>query len=287
MIKHFYIIILFLSSLDAQTDLDILIEQVLSGSSDSASIYLPTMEQRFPNNPSLLYLKGLLETDGEEAMKIFSTLYNNHPSSAYGDDSVMKVAEYYYAAGLYVQSTNWLKKMPIYYSRSKHIERAVKLFLNSLIVSGLKDTAIFYSRVFERQFPELNVDGKIKNLLVEFQKSNKEKDKDVELNAVFSNIDINQLNESTKNISIDSDLNKSIGLYSLQSGAYSSEVNASSQRTNLVIGGFKARLKELYRGDKTLYSVRIGYFDNREDALALGKEIKRELDLDTIVIINK
>ena len=121
-----------------------------------------------------MYLKGLLETNGEEAKTIFAKLYNTHPTSDYGDDAVMKVAEYYYAAGLYVQAANWLKKMPIYYSRSEHIERAVKLFLNSLIVSGHKDTAIFYSRVFKRQFPTLDVDGKIKDLLKDFEKADQD-----------------------------------------------------------------------------------------------------------------
>ena len=116
----------------------------------------------------MLFLKGLMETNGEEAMLIFVKLYNNHPTSEYGDDAVMKVAEYYYASGLYVQSTEWLKKMPIYYSRSEHIERAIKLFLNSLIVSGYRDTAIFYSRVFQKQFPSLDVDGKINDLLEDY-----------------------------------------------------------------------------------------------------------------------
>jgi len=164
-----FIISFCLSFLSAQDYLDTLIQDVLHGSRDSATIYLPTMEQRYPNNPSLMYLKGLLETNGEEAKTIFAKLYNTHPTSDYGDDAVMKVAEYYYAAGLYVQAANWLKKMPIYYSRSEHIERAVKLFLNSLIVSGHKDTAIFYSRVFKRQFPALDVDGKIKDLLKDFE----------------------------------------------------------------------------------------------------------------------
>ena len=67
-----------------------------------------------------MFLKGLLETDGEESMVFFSNLYKTHPTSDYGDDAVMKVAEYYYAGGLYVQSAYRLKKMPIYYSRSDH-----------------------------------------------------------------------------------------------------------------------------------------------------------------------
>ena len=279
-------LILFISSLCAQNELDVLIEQVLNGSSDSASIYLPTMEQRYPNNPSLLYLKGLLESNGKEAMQVFVTLYNNHPTSVYGDDAVMKVAEYFYAAGLYVQSTEWLKKMPIYYSRSEHIERAVKLFLNSLIVSGLKDTAIFYSRVFERQFPELNVDGKIKSLLLEFKESDKAKGNSNDIVQNFTDFNKVESNQpiQDKIISNQDDISAP---FSLQSGAFSSEVNATSQRTELVISGFRARVKELYKSDKTLYAVRIGYFNNREDALKVGEQIKTKLDLDTIIIKNK
>ena len=75
--------------------------------------------------------------------------------------------------------------------------------------------------------------------------------------------------------------------FSLQSGAFSSEINATSQRTELVISGFRARVKELYKSDKTLYAVRIGYFNNREDALKVGEQIKTKLDLDTIIIKNK
>jgi hypothetical protein len=279
-------LILFISSLCGQNELDVLIEQVLNGSSDSASIYLPTMEQRYPNNPSLLYLKGLLESNGKEAMQVFVTLYNNHPTSVYGDDAVMKVAEYFYAAGLYVQSTEWLKKMPIYYSRSEHIERAVKLFLNSLIVSGLKDTAIFYSRVFERQFPELNVDGKIKSLLLEFKESDRAKGNSNDIVQNFTDFNKVKSNQpiQDKIISNQDDISAP---FSLQSGAFSSEVNATSQRTELVISGFRARVKELYKSDKTLYAVRIGYFNNREDALKVGEQIKTKLDLDTIIIKNK
>ena len=284
--KFISFLILFISSLCAQNELDVLIEQVLNGSSDSASIYLPTMEQRYPNNPSLLYLKGLLESNGEEAMKVFVTLYNNHPTSVYGDDAVMKVAEYFYAAGLYVQSTEWLKKMPIYYSRSEHIERAVKLFLNSLIVSGLKDTAIFYSRVFERQFPDLNVDGKIKSLLLEFKESDKAKGNSNDIVQNFTDYNKVESNQPIQDKIIFNQDDISAP-FSLQSGAFSSEINATSQRTELVISGFKARVKELYKSDKTLYAVRIGYFNNREDALKVGTQIKTKLDLDTIIIKNK
>ena len=276
--KIIYFITICLSFLRSQDHIDVLIQDVLHGSKDSAEKALPTIEQEYPNNPSVMYLKGLLETDGEEAMAFFSNLYNTHPTSDYGDDAVMKVAEYYYVAGLYVQAADWLKKMPIYYSRSEHIERAIKLFLNSLIVSGLKDTAIFYSRVFERQFPQLDVDGKINDLLEDFEKSNQQKEDAKE-----------QTPKSAEPEGIptkQNDTNGSVGIYSLQSGAYSIRENAEFQKNNLIIAGFSARVTELHRNNRVLYAVRIGYYDSKNDAGIIGSQIKTKLDIATIVVTN-
>ena len=277
-----FIITFSLSFLPAQDHLDALIQDVLHGSRDSAAIYLPTMEQRYPNNPSLMYLKGLLETNGEEAKTIFAKLYNTHPTSEYGDDAVMKVSEYYYAAGLYVQAAIWLKKMPIYYSRSEHIERAVKLFLNSLIVSGHKDTAIFYSRVFKRQFPHLDVDGKINNLLLDFEKADQAKE-DASKN-LKPEVTTTEIMDETPIVTFNTD--NSHGIYSLQTGAYSIRENAESQKINLIIAGFSARINELYKSQRRLYAVRIGHFNSKEDAQKVGAQIKSKLDINTIVIRN-
>ena len=276
--KIIYFITICLSFLRSQDHIDALIQDVLHGSRDSAEKALPTIEQEYPNNPSVMYLKGLLETDGEAAMAFFSNLYNTHPTSDYGDDAVMKVAEYYYVAGLYVQATDWLKKMPIYYSRSEHIERAVKLFLNSLIVSGLKDTAIFYSRVFERQFPQLDVDGKINDLLQDFEKSNQQKEDAKE-----------QTPNSAEPESISTKqnyTNGSVGIYSLQSGAYSVRENAEFQKANLIIAGFYARVTELHRNNRVLFAVRIGYYNSKNEAGIIGSQIKTKLDIPTIVVTN-
>ena len=276
-----------LSILPAQDHLDALIQNVLHGSRDSAAVYLPTMEQRYPNNPSLMYLKGLLENNGEEAMVIFSKLYNTHPTSEYGDYAVMKVAEYYYAAGMYVKAANWLKKMPIYYSRSEHIERAVKLFLNSLIVSGHKDTAVFYSRVFKRQFPSLDVDGKINDLLRDFEKSDQEKKSAKEFAPKFSTLEVTPVEIMDETPIITIDANNASGNYSLQTGAYSVIENAESQKINLIIVGISARINELYKSNRTLYALRIGHYDNKEDAQKVGAQIKAKLGINTIVITNK
>ena len=273
--KIILLIMIFFSSLFSQEKIDLLINDVLSGIKDSANYYLPLLESRYPNNSKMLFLKGLLEHDGEKAMKVFVDLYNNHPTSEYGDDAVMKVSEYYYASGLYIKSAEWLKKMPLFYSRSEHIERALKLFMNSLIVSGNKDTAIFYSKVFKRQFPQIDVDEKINSLLINYD--------DLKL-IEEHNLQKHDHGDEKSNFFKAKKINKN--KFSLQSGAFGSKENAEKQRLLINGAGFDARIVDLKRNDKRLYIVRVGYFESRENAEKVANNIKLKLDLSTIIINN-
>ena len=147
-----------------------------------------------------------------------------------------------------------------------------------MIVSGLKDTAIFYSRVFERQFPQLDVDGKINDLLQDFEKSNQQKEDAKEQTPNSA---------EPKNIATKQNYtNGSVGIYSLQSGAYSVRENAEFQKANLIIAGFSARVTELHRNNRVLYAVRIGYYNSKNDAGIIGSQIKTKLDIATIIVIN-
>ena len=257
------------SLLFCQDRIDILIENVLKGSKDSASIYLPSLEKKYPNNPNMLFLKGLMTLNGDDAKQIFIDLYNNNPTSKYGDDAVMKIAEFYYASGLYIQSSEWLKKMPLYYSRSEHIKRAIKLYLNSLIVSGNKDTAMFYASIFEKQFPNIDIEGKINDLINNHHKSEK-----ISYNNNKKKESIKKINRNTDNLS-------------LQSGAFGARKNAQKQMNFLESNGYRVRITELLHRNKTLFAVRIGYFENKEEAIIISKKIKSSLDIETIIIINE
>ena len=74
---------------------------------------LPELISKYPNNPGILYLKALTTVDGESAIKQYRAFVENFSDSPYSDDAVMKIAEFYYASGLYIQSAKWLKKMPL------------------------------------------------------------------------------------------------------------------------------------------------------------------------------
>ena len=102
------------------------------------------------------FLNGLLESNGEKSSNYFKDFYLKQPQNQYADDAVIKVAEYYYASGLYIQSSEWYRKIPFEYSDSKYLDKSIAYFLNSLLIAGHKDTVNYYMNIFKNKYPKLD-----------------------------------------------------------------------------------------------------------------------------------
>ena len=62
--------------------------------------------------------------------------------------------------------------------------------------------------------------------------------------------------------------------------------NKLNQKNYIMNAGFSARITKLSRNNKILYIVRIGYFSTSQEADKIGKKIKSNLDLNTLVVKN-
>ncbi len=290
-----------MSSVWGQDNVDQHITDVQIGKIKAAKAALPALLADYPNHASVLFLSALLEEDGEKAKSQYQQLYKNHPNTEYSDEAVMKIAEFYYAAGLYIQSAEWAKRMALYYSRSEHMDRAVKLFLNALIISGSKDTALYYSKVFKKQFPKMDVDTKLSQLLNEHEAEPVKASEKVEVSdkkdvnaGIFDKIVEtlkspvpDEIGSPVKDVTPSSSSTSTSLPFSLQVGAYSKELNADHQKSQLVAAGYNARVDLRESNGRTLYAVRIGYYADRMVAKEASRGIKSTLGIDTIVISNK
>ena len=266
------LVLIFLAFVYTQDEVESTIENVQQGNFENAQEILLKYQKINPNDPAALYLSALLETDGEKAKDKFLDVYKRHSSSKYGDDSVMKISEFYYANGSYIKAAEWLKRIPLFYSRSEYIDQSIKLFLNSLIVSGNKDTAIYYAKVFKKQFPQMDVDKKIMDLLAMNEQGSESSKDEGRVDVVGSIKDIfNKVKEE-----ITSPIPR--GQYSIQIGAYGNKKNAHKQRDLLIGAGHKARVDEL--SHRNLYAVRVGYYASKEDA-------KEDLNKVNSIIVTK
>ncbi len=286
MIRYVLILFSYLFSLES---IDQHIEQVLSGNILEAVSSLPGYETKYPNNPEVIYLSGLLEVDGNSAKEKFASISNNHKGSKYSVDSIIKVAEYYYTSGLYLQSAEWLKKVPRYHPSSKNLEKSISLFINSLLVSGNTDSAIYYSKIFEKQFPD-----------IEFERFSLQK-KEVYNEPVPHKVDLDQVEnknstKKSKNIivkiqdfldRVKDDLTMPINEYSLQIGAFGKKANAEQQEKILLDNGYDARIESINSNGILLYIVRVGYFSSESDAKQEKQNINSKLGVNPGIIRNE
>jgi hypothetical protein len=77
------------------------LEMIEKGQAEQVKAELPTLLTNYQNNPGVMYLQGVLTTDGTEAAKIFQSIVDNFPKSEWADDALYKLYQYYYSIGLY------------------------------------------------------------------------------------------------------------------------------------------------------------------------------------------
>jgi len=148
--------------------------------------------------------------------------------------------------------------------------------------------------VFKKQFPKMDVDTKLSQLLNELETPLVEENEVVVDRPKTGGI----LNKII--VTLSSPVPDEIGLprfpskegvlkqpFSLQMGAYGEEANADHQTRQLNAAGFSARVELKESNGRTLYVVKIGYYSDRMMAKAAGRELKSTLGIDSIVIANK
>ena len=263
-----HLIFIFLSTyLYSAPNVDRLINDVIIGEDKEARDRLPMLLDDYPNDGEVLFLKGILETDGSKSIEIYKKIYKYHKNHKFADDAVMRIGEYYYASGLYIQSAEWFKKIHMYYRRSEHLETAINLFLQCLIIAGSADTAYSYSETFNNIFPKVKIDSRIQKTL-----SNVEKDDSIV-----------KAPEVSEKIIIEKE---KIINYSLQVGAYGNRDNAEKTMYNLRSVGYSSRINEIKNNNKVLYTVRCGYYDTRNEAKKIKKRLRIHLGYDPIIVEN-
>jgi len=87
--------------LSAQVDPTPYIERLAKGDTESVRSEVSDLVDRYPNDPGIRYLQGLVTEDGTDAVRVFQGLVDRHPDSEWADDALYKVYQFYYSIGLY------------------------------------------------------------------------------------------------------------------------------------------------------------------------------------------
>ena len=124
----FFLITLLLSftsgspAQDSDPDISEYLSMVKGGQVEQVREELPSLLSKYPNNPTVLYLQGLVMSNGAEAVRIYQSIVDNFPQSEWADDALYKVYQFYYALGLYRTAEIKLKQLKKGYPESEYIQ---------------------------------------------------------------------------------------------------------------------------------------------------------------------
>ena len=97
--KIFILILMFSFSISENFDeLRSYIKKIENGDMNVPYEKIYSYEQIVPEHPVYLYLRGLIEIDGDKSVEYYKRLYSSNPNHDYADNSAMKIGEYYYYA---------------------------------------------------------------------------------------------------------------------------------------------------------------------------------------------
>lgn len=264
----------------SQSELDNLIKEVYSGKTENAINAMPRLKKEFSELPSLIFLDALIDEDIERSIEKYKIFFKYYESSEYADDAIMKISEYYYTKGLYVESSRWLKKINLYYPNSEHIDRSLNLYLRTLALSGRQDTAKQYLQTFKKKYPKVSFDKYLEDNF-EKETANIEETVNNKDNNVFM-----QAVEDLKKSLTPKQKNKKKYHFSIQVGAYSDMGNAVDVRDELLSLNFNTRIDIIYLStkNKNLYAVREGYFKSKKYAKGTQKKIRSRSGYNSIIV---
>ena len=249
--KIFYIIIIL--SFSHGQNIELYLSLIEEGKHEGVKENLQELISKYPNDPGVFYLRALLTEDGDSSIKLYKDILKRFPNSQYAANSAMKIAEYFYARGLYTQSANLLKNLPIRYPRFNDMQRLTDLMVNSFNAIGEADSAKYYGLLIESMFPviEANIDESSTKLAQVFDFKKK---------------------------------TKSLGPYVVQIGAFSSRENAKRLKLQVSQLGHDVSINKVDSNGKTFFAVRVNRYKTKTKADQIGKDIKSKLGVNYRVL---
>ena len=215
------------TSQEAPPPIERYVAMIESGQGDPVRLELPALLARYPGNPGVLYLQALLTKEGPDAVRLYQSIVDNHPSSEWADDALHKIYLFYQAIGLYRTAELKQKQLKRDYPTSRYAAAAAG-------GAGAEPA------------PEPAPPA-------------------------------GQTQPATRPPAI-------AGQFTLQVGAYSTQVNANKQKLFFEDLGYSVEVINKVKDGRSLFSVNVGSYATYDDAKAKSAELKRMYNIDSFVV---
>jgi len=138
--KIFFLFLLFVSKTFSQEiDITDALKQIEFGNIQNAKRTLQELSAQNSSDPSVIFLDAVLTTNGSEAFKKYSIVYEKYPKSNYADASLYRIFSYHYAMGLYKKAETYLSKLKTEYPNSPYIKSADRNIPDETIAENVSE----------------------------------------------------------------------------------------------------------------------------------------------------
>lgn len=100
------------------------LKQIESGNKETAVLALKDLKKEHPDDPSVMFLEGVLTENAQDAVAIYKEILDKYPGSKYADAALYRITSYYYALGLYNTASQYLNRLKVDYPSSPYIKIA-------------------------------------------------------------------------------------------------------------------------------------------------------------------
>lgn len=126
------------ASQEASPDIRHYLQEIAAGQPEDARHDLPSLRERYPDDPAVMYLQAALTTEGYEAARLYQAIVDNHPASEWADDALYKLYQFYSALNLMTTAELKLSRLRSDYPNSPYVtgKEELKPVSAAPVVSG-------------------------------------------------------------------------------------------------------------------------------------------------------
>ncbi len=224
---------------------------------------LPSVAEKYPKHPTVLFLQAFFQNEGEKAIALYSQLYQGGMESPFAEAALFRLAQYQYAKDHPATARRLFSFLVKRYPKSKWADDAYYLTAQCYLAEGKLDSARAVWKQFVREHPHSSfADVAVADLESDFWKSEpKPQDKPV-----------------MPQDRLDRDY------WAIQVGAFAVRENAVSILKGLQEVGYQGEIVEKQVGNRVFHAVWIGQFKDRASAEAYAQRFIIKLTKDYQIV---
>jgi len=251
-----------------------IVEMIESRKIDDLKSTVEKIKKKYPSHAITYYVDAFVEENGKTALDKYNIYIEKFPNNKYVSHARYKIAQYYFAQGLYHSSKRTLTEILKSSSRADEalLDDVYYLMIQNLIALEELREADVVLREFLSNFKRSEYYDSAKEDYELLRRNPGEK--------TFKMVEHSHKSDHSGNDIIYS----AKGKYTLQVGAFLNHANAEKRHADLEKLNYNVVIKQKTVGGKLFFIVLVGSFETKEAALEFGANMVQKHGINFRVI---